>query len=149
MTSSLLRLKRCSSSQMRRLRRSILSETERTAGTYLLWKRTGCACTLSKTKHLVSFMSLGFVASNGAVMPLIWFPSGYRLLTARNYEAKLTDKLVPWINNTFDISSVTAVLQQDGAPAHTPKRVQHSCKIKIAPSGRKTCGRHSRQAPTH
>lgn len=79
--------------------------------------------TLSTTKHPASVMSLGFIASNGAVMPLIWFPTGYRL-TARDYEDKLANMLVPWISNTFDMSSVTVVLQQDGAPAHTSNRVQ-------------------------
>ena len=59
------------------------------------------ARTLSKTKHLASFMSVGFVSSNGAVMFLIWFPSEYRL-TTRNYEAKLADKLIPWISNTLN-----------------------------------------------
>ena len=48
-------------------------------------------------------------------MPLIWLPSVYRL-TARDYEAKLAGKMVPLINNPFDMSSVTVVLQQDGAP---------------------------------
>ena len=74
------------------------------------------ACTLSKKKHPASFISLGFVASNGAVMSLIWFPSGYRL-TFRDKEAKLADKLVPWINDTFDMSSVNCVLQQDRCPS--------------------------------
>ena len=78
-----------------------------------------------KTKHPASVMSLGFVASNGAVMPLIWFPPGCRL-TARDYEVKLADKLVPWIKNTVHLSSVSVVLQQDGAPAHTSNIVQHS-----------------------
>ena len=82
------------------------------------------ARTLLKIKHPASVMSLGFVASNGAVMPLIWFLSGYRQ-TARDYKAKLANKLVPRIINTFDISSVTVALQQDGAPAHTSNRVQH------------------------
>ena len=63
-----------------------------------------------------------FVASNGTVMPLIYFPFGYRL-TAREYKAKLANKLVPSTNNTFDMSSVTVVLQQDGTPAHRSHRV--------------------------
>ena len=76
------------------------------------------ARTLSKTKHLASVMLPGFVASNVPVIPLIWFPFGYRL-TVRDYEAKLTDKLL------LRIFSVTVVLQQGGAPAHTSNRVQH------------------------
>ena len=44
---------------------------------------------------------------------------------ARDYEAKLADKLVPWINNTIDTSSVTVVLEQDDVQAHTPNRVQY------------------------
>ena len=82
------------------------------------------ARTLLKTKHSASVMSLGFVASNGTMMPLNWFPSVYRL-TAREYETKLADKLVPRIIKTFDISSVTVVLQQVSAPDHASNRVQH------------------------
>ena len=80
--------------------------------------------TVSKMKHRASVMLLGFVASNGVVMPLIKFSFGYRL-TGRDYGAKLTYKLFLWINNTFDMSSVTDVLQQDSAPAHTSNRVKH------------------------
>ena len=36
------------------------------------------ARTLSKTKHPAYVISLGFVAFNGAVMPLIWLHSGYQ-----------------------------------------------------------------------
>ena len=77
--------------------------------------------------RLAAIISFGFVASNNAVMPLNRFSFGYRLIP-RDYEAKLADKLVPWINNTFNMSSVTVVLQQDGAPAHTSKWVQHFLK---------------------
>lgn len=45
-------------------------------------------CTFSPTKHPESVMSLRFVASNGAMMLLIRFPSGYRL-AARDYEEEL------------------------------------------------------------
>ena len=82
-----------------------------------LGKEDESARTLPKTKHPASVIYLGFVTSNGAVMPLMWYPSEYRL-TARDYEAKLADKLVSWIN-IFGILSVTVVLQQDGIPAHT------------------------------
>ncbi|KAF2349653.1 hypothetical protein FHG87_019591 [Trinorchestia longiramus] len=81
------------------------------------------ARTLSTTKYPASLMSLDFIASNGDVIPLIWFPTGYRL-TARDYEDKLANMLVPWVSNTFDMSSVTVVLQQDSTPAHTSNRVQ-------------------------
>ena len=79
---------------------------------------------LSKTKHPASDTWLNFVTSNGAVTPLIWYPFGYRL-TARDYEAKLADKLIPWINNIFDMSSVTVV------PQHTHSIEGNlSCKSK-------------------
>ena len=81
-------------------------------------------CTVSNTKHPASVMSLGFIASNSEVKTLIWFPPEYRL-TARNYKAQLADKFVPWTNNTSAMSSVNAVLQQKGAPAHTFSRVYH------------------------
>ena len=103
---------------------------------------------LLKTKRPASVMSLGFIAPNGAVMPLIWFPSGHQL-TTRKCEAKLADKLVPWINKIFDMSSVTAVIQQDGDPVHISNRVQHFLQEQTFFFWSKTCGLHSRQRPTH
>jgi transposase-like protein len=50
--------------------------------------------TLTTTKHAASVMSLGFVASNGIKMPLIWFPKGYRL-NGSDYVQILREKLVP------------------------------------------------------
>ena len=52
-----------------------------------LGKEDESACTFPKTKHPTSVMLHGFVASNGAVMPMVWFLSGYRL-TTRDYEVK-------------------------------------------------------------
>ena len=88
--------------------------------------RFSCIQWLSVASVLVpaSVMSLGLLASNGSVLPLIWFPSGYRP-TARECEAKLVDNFVHWINNTFDMLSVMFVLQQNGVPAHTSNRLQH------------------------
>ena len=89
-----------------------------------LGEKNKSARTLLQTKHPAFIMSLGFVASYGIMMPLDCFPSGYQM-TAKNYEVKLADKLFPGINNTFDMPSVTVVLQQDGAPAYTFNQVQH------------------------
>ena len=86
------------------------------------------ARTLSKTKSPTYVISLGFVAFNDAVIPLIWLLSEYRL-TVRDYEAKSAIELVSWINNTFDIFSVTVMLQQDGALVRTSNRVQHSANF--------------------
>ncbi|QQP56808.1 Transposable element tcb1 transposase [Caligus rogercresseyi] len=66
-------------------------------------------------------MSLGFVASNGKAMPLIWFPTGYRL-NAVDYVKILQEKFLPWVQENFPDNNV--VLQQDGAPAHTAKVTQ-------------------------
>ncbi len=77
--------------------------------------------TLATTKHPASVMSLGFVASDGQKMPLIWFQTGYRL-TGTGYVKILTDKLVPWVRRTYPDGNV--VLQQDGVPAHTSKAAQ-------------------------
>eukprot|EP00096_Caligus_rogercresseyi_P005723 TRINITY_DN21716_c0_g1_i1.p1 TRINITY_DN21716_c0_g1~~TRINITY_DN21716_c0_g1_i1.p1 ORF type:complete len:135 (+),score=10.95 TRINITY_DN21716_c0_g1_i1:211-615(+) len=38
--------------------------------------------TITTTKHPASAMSLGFVASSGDTMTLIWFPRGFRLNAA-------------------------------------------------------------------
>lgn len=77
--------------------------------------------TVTTTKHPASIMSLGFVASNGQAMPLVWFPTGFRL-TASAYIEILESKLIPWVKTTFPHGNV--VLQQDGAPAHTAKLTQ-------------------------
>ena len=124
-----------------------LWETEGTTATGLLGKRTRGPALLSKTKRPASVMSLGLVASNSVVMPLISFASEDQL-TARDYEAKLYGKLVPWTNNTCDIIC-TVVLQQDDAQHRHPIECNVSCKSKISPSGRKTRGRYSLQKPTH
>ncbi|QQP49269.1 Putative transposable element, partial [Caligus rogercresseyi] len=76
--------------------------------------------TMSTTKHPASVMSLGFVASKGKAMPLIWFQTGYRL-NAADY-AKMQEKFLPWVQEKFPYNNV--VLQQDGAPAHTAKVTQ-------------------------
>lgn len=60
-------------------------------------------------------MSLGFVASNGLKLALIWFPQGYRH-TAADYIDQIRSKLLPWVKTNFPNCNV--VLQQDGAPAH-------------------------------
>ena len=74
-----------------------------------LGKEENSARILSKIKNPAFIVSLGFIASNGAVMSLIWFPSGHRL-SARDYEVNLADKLVSWFNNSSEMSSVTVVL---------------------------------------
>ncbi|QQP40579.1 Putative transposable element [Caligus rogercresseyi] len=79
--------------------------------------------TMSTTKHPASVMSLGFVASNGKAMPLIWFPTDYRL-NAVDYVKILQEKFLPWVQESFPDNNV--VLQQDGAPAHTAKVTQSS-----------------------
>lgn len=56
-------------------------------------------------------------------MPLIWFPAGYQL-AVRDYDYKLAEELLPWIKNTFEISSVTVAPQQDEAPEHISNRMQ-------------------------
>lgn len=76
---------------------------------------------ITTMKHAQSVMSLGFVASNGITLPLIWFPKGYRL-TVTDYIDKLDSILIPWIKANFLDNNV--VLQQDSAPAHTAKVTQ-------------------------
>jgi len=75
----------------------------------------------STTKHPASLMMLGVVASNGKVMPPIWFPEGYRL-TGNDYKKVLDEKVLPWIREVCDDRAY--VFQQDGAPAHTSNVVQ-------------------------
>ncbi|KAF2367465.1 Neurotransmitter-gated ion-channel transmembrane domain [Trinorchestia longiramus] len=79
------------------------------------------ACTLSTTKHPASLMSLGFIASNDAVMHLIWFPTGYRL-TARDYEDKLANMLcIPQAIHRIGLSLVSGLaVRTRGSNGHTP-----------------------------
>ncbi|QQP50465.1 Putative transposable element [Caligus rogercresseyi] len=77
--------------------------------------------TLTTTKHPASVMSLGFVASKGKTMDLIWFLTSYRL-TGVNYIEILRTKFIPWVWENFPGGNV--VLQQDGVPAHTMRATQ-------------------------
>eukprot|EP00095_Tigriopus_kingsejongensis_P008839 snap_masked-scaffold15_size728074-processed-gene-0.6 protein:Tk08839 transcript:snap_masked-scaffold15_size728074-processed-gene-0.6-mRNA-1 annotation:"PREDICTED: uncharacterized protein K02A2.6-like" len=77
--------------------------------------------TLMTAKHPASVMSLGFVASNGKAMPLLWFKTEYRLNGA-DYVKLLRTKLIRWVRTNFPDGIV--VLKQDGAPAHTSKVAQ-------------------------
>lgn len=56
-------------------------------------------------------------------MHAIWFPTWYRQI-ASEYEDNLAEKVVPWIESPFDMSSVIIGTQQDGAPMHTSVRVE-------------------------
>jgi hypothetical protein len=66
-------------------------------------------------------MFLGIVASNGDIGPTIWVEPGVKI-NADAYLDLLKEKVKPWIDATFEPG--TWVWQQDGAPAHTCKRVQ-------------------------
>ena len=59
--------------------------------------------------------------TDGQKMPLIWFPTGYRL-TVADYVKILGEKLVPWVRNAYPGGNV--ILQHDGAPAHTSNAAQ-------------------------
>ncbi|KAF2358831.1 hypothetical protein FHG87_010412 [Trinorchestia longiramus] len=73
------------------------------------------------TKHPISVMLLGVVASNGVKIPPVWFPRGYRL-NAAAYKYVLVTKILPWVRKIT--RNANYVFQQDGAPAHTAKTVQ-------------------------
>ncbi len=90
---------------------------------YLTFSKVNEAiCTHTMTKYPSSVMCLGFVASNGLIMLLHWFPTGY-WLTVADYINILREKLVPWVQTNLPRANV--VLQQDGAPAHTSKATQN------------------------
>lgn len=82
---------------------------------------------ITTTKHPSSVMSLGSVASNGLVAPLMWFPHGYQL-TAVNYIKDMASNLIPWVKANF--SGIPVIYQQDGVPAHTALRSQDFLKSK-------------------
>ncbi|QQP34700.1 Putative transposable element [Caligus rogercresseyi] len=75
---------------------------------------------MSTPKHPASVMSLGFAASNGKAMPLIWFPTGYRL-NAVDYVKILQEKFL--LGSRRD-SLTTTGSTTSGAPAHTAKVTQ-------------------------
>ncbi|QQP31680.1 Putative transposable element [Caligus rogercresseyi] len=99
--------------------RIIIFSDERT------WTVDSSARTLTTTKHPASVMSLGFVASNGIAVPLIWFPTGFRLKAA-DYIKVLKTKFLPWVKENFPDGNM--VFQQDGAPAHTALTAQNWLK---------------------
>ena len=77
--------------------------------------------------------SLGFVKSNGVLMLLFWFQSGYRL-AAKDYEAKLAGKFVPYRSITSSTCHLPLfVLQQEGDPVRTSNRMQHFLQERISP----------------
>ncbi len=90
--------------------------------------------TITTTKHPASVMSLGFEASSGQAMPLIWFSTGYRL-TAGDYVDILETKLLPWILERFP--DLNVVLQQDGASAHMAKKDTGLAEGKLALLGQR------------
>ena len=66
-------------------------------------------------------MMLGVVASNGEMMPPVWFKAGYGL-TMGDYRDILGTNILPWVKNITN--GAYYAFQQDGAPAHTAKVVQ-------------------------
>eukprot|EP00095_Tigriopus_kingsejongensis_P008843 maker-scaffold15_size728074-snap-gene-1.11 protein:Tk08843 transcript:maker-scaffold15_size728074-snap-gene-1.11-mRNA-1 annotation:"mitogen-activated protein kinase 3" len=58
--------------------------------------------TLMTAKDPASVMSLGFVASNGKAMPLLWFKTEYRLNGA-DYVKLLRTKLIRWVSMMAEI----------------------------------------------
>ncbi|KAF2351802.1 MoeA N-terminal and linker domain [Trinorchestia longiramus] len=59
---------------------------------------------VSATKHPVSVMMLGVVASNGEKMPPVWFPRGYRL-NASAYKDVIVTKILPGVEDTELVKS--------------------------------------------
>ena len=71
---------------------------------------------IARSKHPVSAMFLGAVASTGEVSPPIWFPSGFRL-AADAYIKVLRSKIVPWMKRVVKAhGGVPFTFQQDSAP---------------------------------
>ena len=64
----------------------------------------------------------GFV--NGEKYAPVWFPPGSRPITAA-YKDVLVTKILPWVRKIT--RNANYVFQQDGAPAHTAKKMFNSC----------------------
>ncbi|QQP49444.1 Uncharacterized protein FKW44_010123 [Caligus rogercresseyi] len=74
-------------------------------------------------------MVLGIVASYGNKMPPHFFrPNGK--VNSDVYYKVLRYKVLPWLKSTFPRNNY--VFTQDGAPAHTSKKVQEICKGNMA-----------------
>lgn len=77
--------------------------------------------TLTMTKHPASMMSLGFVASNGLIMPLHWFLTRYQL-TAADYVNILREKLILWVQaNLLGPTSSSSKMRPLPIPLKPPK----------------------------
>ena len=74
------------------------------------------------TKHPASVMMLGVVASNGEKMPPVLFRRGYRLTGVDGMDI-MTTKVLAWIRKIDKDGNY--VVQQNDAPTHTLKVVQH------------------------
>ncbi len=74
-----------------------------------------------KTKAPVKVMVFGAVASDGNVMPPFIIPTGVTL-TAALYQQLVLVQLIMWMNEMWPQGQ--AVLQQNGALAHTARKTQ-------------------------
>ena len=74
-------------------------------------------------------MVLGIIASDGKRMPPIYFGAKERCNTTVYYSL-MRYKVLPWLKENYPNNNY--VWQQDGAPAHTAKKVQKFCKKNLA-----------------
>lgn len=82
-----------------------------------------------RTKHPAQVMVLGVVASDGKKMPLHFFKPGEKVNTEVYYKV-LRYKVLPWLKANYPNGNY--VWTQDGAPAHTARKVQKFCKDNFA-----------------
>ena len=76
-----------------------------------------------------SVMVWAGVTSTGEKTPLFFIEEGVKV-NQHVYLELLKEKLVPWVNATFEEGGIT--LQQDGATSHTANLVQEWCKRNMA-----------------
>jgi transposase len=78
-----------------------------------------------RTKHPAQVMVLGVLASDGKRMPPYFFGANEKVDTDVYYRV-MRYHVLPWIKANYPDGNY--VWQQDGAPAHTSKKIQKFCQ---------------------
>ncbi len=81
------------------------------------------------TKHPQQVMVLGILSSDGKRMPLIFFGRDKKCNSEVYYKI-LRYKVSLWLKRTYPLGNY--IFQQDGAPAHTSKKVQNFLASSLA-----------------
>ena len=79
----------------------------------------------SKTKHPSQVIAFGVVASDEKKMPIKFYKTDEKI-NVETYYKTLKYQVLPWLKTNSPNGNY--VWTQDGAPAHTAKKIQDFCK---------------------